>query len=51
VLEYPFAGDDVGARRPRNESLGVVVDECLELLIHRHVPVQVVEGVTICRGQ
>jgi hypothetical protein len=49
VLEDPLAGDDVGTRRARNESPSVVVDESLELIVHRRAPVWIVQGPTISR--
>jgi hypothetical protein len=43
VLEDPLAGDDVGARRARNETPGAIVDECLVLISHRGTPIRIRE--------
>ena len=38
VLEHPFASDDVGARRARNELPSTVPLQGLKLLLHRRKP-------------
>jgi hypothetical protein len=44
VLEDPFTGDDVCARRLINQALGSILLECLELERHGGVPVRVLQS-------
>lgn len=41
VLEHPFAGDDVGARRTRNELPSLVPLQSLKLLLHSRMPLRI----------
>ena len=44
VLEDPFAGDNIGAWRARDEAPGVVVHESFVLVFHRSAPIGICEG-------
>ncbi len=48
VMIYPFAGDDVGAGRTRDELPRVVEAERVVLALHGGTPIVVVESRTVC---
>ena len=49
VPENPLARHNVRARRARNKTPGVVVDECLVLSHHRSPPVGIGQGAAVVR--
>ena len=51
VLEYPLAGDHVGAGWPGHEAPRPVVDERLVLLSHGRMPVWISQTATVVGGK
>jgi hypothetical protein len=50
MLVVPLASDDIGARRPRNEATGPVIDEGPILIGHGCTPLQVSQSTAVVGG-